>query len=87
MDTKKICYKCLLEELNEGELLKTVKEMIEAIPEENRTDPEEYRRRLKICTGCDSLISGTCVKCGCYVELRAAGKNRTCPAHKDMWHI
>ena len=87
MDTKKICYKCLLEDLDEGKILKTVKEMIDAIPEDKRTDPEEYRRRLEICKKCDSLISGTCIKCGCYVELRAAGKNRTCPNTKNMWHL
>ena len=49
MDTKKICYKCLLEDLDEGKILKTVKEMIDAIPEDKRTDLEEYRRRLEIC--------------------------------------
>lgn len=87
MDTRKICYKCLLEDLDEGKILKTVKEMIDAIPEDKRTDPEEYHRRLEICKKCDSLISGTCIKCGCYVELRAAGKNRTCPSTKDMWRM
>jgi hypothetical protein len=86
MDTKKICYKCLLEDLNEDDILKSVKEMIDSIPEENRTAPDEYKRRLDICKTCESLISGTCVKCGCYVELRAAGKTRTCPDTKNKWN-
>ena len=87
METKKICYKCLLEELDEGRILESVKEMIDAIPQDNRTGSEEYRRRLNICRDCDSLISGTCVKCGCYVELRAAGKNRGCPDVNDKWKV
>lgn len=83
MENRKICYKCLLEDLDESEIYKSVKDMIDAIPEENRTAPEEYKRRLDICKTCESLISGTCVKCGCYVELRAAGKTRACPV--KLW--
>ena len=79
MENKKICFKCLLEDLDESEIFKSVKEMIDAIPEENRTVPDEYHRRLEICRACESLISGTCVKCGCYVELRARLKNQDCP--------
>ena len=87
MDTRKICYKCLLEDLDEDRILETVREMINGIAPENRTDEDEYRRRLDICRSCDSLVSGTCVKCGCYVELRAAGKHRNCPDSKDKWKI
>ena len=85
MDTKKICYKCLLEDFDEKEAITTVRRMIEDMPKEKRTSPDEYRRRLDICRECDSLISGTCIKCGCYVELRAAGKERNCPDVKDKW--
>ena len=86
MENKKICYKCLLEDFDENAALLTVREMINAMPAENRADEKEYRRRLDICKNCDSLISGTCVKCGCYVELRAAGKNRSCPDIHDRWN-
>jgi hypothetical protein len=85
METKKICYKCLLEDLDEIKIYNTVKEMIDSVPEKERTPEEEYRRRLSICRECDSLISGTCVKCGCYVELRAAGRTRICPDVKNKW--
>ena len=87
MNTKKLCYKCLLEDFDEKNALNTVKEMIEAMPEEQRTPQDEYRRRLEICRNCDSLVSGTCVKCGCYVELRAAGRSRCCPDAKDKWKV
>lgn len=85
MNNSKICYKCLLEELDEKEIFRSVQELIAAIPPENRTEEGEYRRRLEICRGCDSLISGTCKKCGCYVELRAAGRTRECPDTVDKW--
>ena len=44
---------------------------------------EVYENRLKICKECDDLVAGTCLKCGCYVELRAAVTRNKCPA--KMW--
>ena len=82
---QKICYKCLLEDLDEKEIFRSVQELINAIPKESRTDEKEYLRRLDICRQCDSLISGTCKKCGCYVELRAAGALRECPDVINKW--
>jgi len=87
MENRKICYKCLLEDFDEKTALLKVKELIAGMPPENRTDESEYRRRLEICRKCDSLISGTCTKCGCYVELRAAGKLRGCPDTHDKWEL
>ena len=85
MEQKKICYKCLLEDLDEKDIYLKVREMIDSIPEDSRTGEAEYRRRLEICKACGHLLSGTCKKCGCYVELRAAGKLRTCPDSKNRW--
>ncbi|MBO4921343.1 MAG: hypothetical protein J5372_05460 [Lachnospiraceae bacterium] len=85
MEQKKICYRCLLEDMDENEIKNKVQELIYGIPEDEKTDEEEYRRRLDICKSCDSLISGTCKKCGCYVELRAAGRKRTCPDTENRW--
>lgn len=48
--------------------------MIAALPEEKRADDDTYRHRLDICGSCESLGSGICGKCGCFVELRAAKK-------------
>ena len=76
MEQKKICYRCLLEDMDEKKIMTEVKELIESIPEEDKTDEAEYRRRL---------INGTCKKCGCYVELRAAGRKRTCPDTENRW--
>lgn len=85
MEQKKICYRCLLEDMDEKSIMTEVKELINSIPEEEKADAAEYRRRLDICRKCSSLINGTCKKCGCYVELRAAGKKRTCPDTENRW--
>ena len=85
MEGKKICYKCLLEDFDEKGVFETVRDLINGIPEKDRTADEEYRRRLEICRQCDSLLSGTCKKCGCYVELRAAGAARECPDVINRW--
>ena len=85
MEGKKICYKCLLEDFDEKGTFKAVQEMIKNIPAEDRTDEKEYLRRLSICRECESLVSGTCKKCGCYVELRAAGALRECPDAVNRW--
>lgn len=54
----------------------------EAIKKEDAADEESYEKRLLICKSCDFLNAGTCLKCGCYVELRAAAKISRCPAKK-----
>ena len=43
---------------------------------------EEYERRLAICKECEKLNEGTCLACGCYVELRAAAKAAHCSHRK-----
>ena len=35
-----------------------------------------------ICKECDKLNAGTCLSCGCYVEIRAAMKQSKCPNRK-----
>lgn len=85
MNTSKICYRCLIEEMDDRKLAETVKEMIDNISSELRTPSEEYDRRINICRECESLVSGTCIKCGCYIELRAAGKGQRCPDPRNKW--
>ena len=46
---------------------------------EEKADDGVYKARLNVCGECEHLISGTCMKCGCYVELRAAYKKNKCP--------
>lgn len=82
---KKFCRKCLFEEIDREGVYNSIKELIEALPEDKKASGTEYRRRLDICRNCDSLGEGTCGKCGCFVELRAAKKNMVCPHEKHYW--
>lgn len=82
---KVICKRCLLSEIGDEDVKKTVVELIEAMPEDKRADRTLYRRRLDICRKCDELADGMCRKCGCYVELRALQKIRKCPHEEEKW--
>lgn len=82
---KKPCTRCLLEQAGEIDLARAVSERIALIPSEKKANAELYARRLEICGGCDCLISGTCAKCGCYAELRAARADSVCPHEKKFW--
>lgn len=81
----RFCKKCLIRDFDEGELFRTMREYIAHIDEEIKTPPEEYERRLAVCTECDSLINGMCGVCGCYVEMRAAVESHYCPAVRKKW--
>ena len=78
----KECKRCLLREAAEEDLLADIRERIGKLPARDRADDEAYARRLEICCGCDHLISGVCMKCGCYVEFRAAFARQKCPGKK-----
>ncbi len=84
-NTHHVCRRCLLEELGEDALLNSLEELKAAMPEEERAEPMEYARRLDICRRCDELNSGTCGKCGCYVEFRALKKRMHCPHEDGKW--
>ena len=77
----KVCKKCLLREMAEAD-----KAMIEkykaAIKEADQVSQDEYERRLAICKDCEKLNAGTCIACGCYVELRAASNISHCSYKK-----
>lgn len=74
------CKQCLLRELDNEELWQRVRRTIAAIPEADRCSCEEYERRLTACRQCGRLLSGVCRVCGCFVEVRAAGRDNHCPA-------
>ena len=76
---RKPCLRCLLRDVDENQLLEAINQRIAAMPAAQKAPPGEYARRLELCRGCDELLSGTCRKCGCYVELRAAVKKSRCP--------
>ena len=86
MEKKPFCRRCLLEDMsNEAELAKSIRELIDLLPEEKRTADDIRLERLAICRRCDCLQNGMCVLCGCYVELRAAKRLMKCPAVPGKW--
>lgn len=82
---QRYCRKCLLKEMSESEYFENLYRYIENLPREDKVSDECYEERLSICKDCDLLQSGMCRLCGCYVELRAAMKVRSCPATPPKW--
>ncbi|MBO5934419.1 MAG: hypothetical protein J6Q94_02915 [Clostridia bacterium] len=77
------CKRCLLLQSGDEDNHKMVQQYIAKIRPEEKCDEELYQKRLEICGSCDNLISGTCIKCGCYVEFRAAFRLKHCPDTKN----
>lgn len=73
------CKKCLLLEAGKQKSFETVKDYISNLSDDLKIDDDAYRDRLRKCRKCDYLISGMCLKCGCYVEIRAMLKDKQCP--------
>ncbi len=81
-----ICKKCLLLEAGNRGAHEKIRELIDDIDDDLRANDLLYNKRISICQNCESLISGMCLKCGCYVELRAAYKNKSCPNYgSEKW--
>lgn len=76
------CKKCLLSEINNGELYRSVQERIALLDDSIRADEHQRTARLDICKQCDDLTDGMCAQCGCFVELRTAKKDTRCPAKR-----
>lgn len=72
------CKKCLLLEAGERAVYRTVSEYLDNLDHSLKISNAEYKKRLGFCKKCDFLISGMCLKCGCYVEIRAALKDKDC---------
>lgn len=81
---QRVC-RCLLRETDEKELLENIREYISGLEDGVRADEETYKKRLAICEKCESLRNGVCMKCGCYVEMRAAVSSKGCPSEKNYW--
>ncbi|HIU76349.1 MAG TPA: hypothetical protein IAC62_10730 [Candidatus Pelethocola excrementipullorum] len=82
---QRYCKKCLLREMEEGEYFKNLYDYIQRLPADDKVSEELYEERLNICKDCDNLQNGMCRICGCYVELRAAMKVRSCPGLPSRW--
>ena len=82
------CKRCLLLQSGDEDNYRLVRQYVEKIRPEEKCEAQTYSQRLKICRQCDNLISGTCIKCGCYVEFRAAFRNKKCPDTKqNKWYF
>jgi len=79
----KECKRCLLRESAENDTFENIRSRIDRLRPEEKSDEELYERRLNACRECDHLISGICIKCGCYVEFRAAFRQMKCPNVSD----
>lgn len=73
------CKKCLLLEAGERVTYDEIMQLAASLSETEKADEEAALKRLEFCKSCDNLISGMCLKCGCYVEFRARLKDTTCP--------
>ena len=73
------CKKCLLRESAQEDVYELIKAKIEKLSEKEKSNYDLYSFRLSQCKNCENLISGVCMKCGCYIELRAAFKTQRCP--------
>lgn len=81
------CTWCkFLEQLYTENLAQRLQSYIDGLPEELRTDDEEYSRRLEICSSCGRCTDGLCGWCGCFVAARAAKRGLDCPnPGKSKW--
>lgn len=75
----KTCKKCLLYESGEKVTYDEIMKYVSSLDENILVDNELYCQRISKCKHCDFLISGMCLKCGCYVEVRARLKDKACP--------
>lgn len=80
MSASNQCRRCLLQEMtDENDYYQSVVRYRAALPAKKRTPDAAYAARLACCKACDALNAGTCMQCGCYVEMRAARLGMHCP--------
>ncbi len=82
MIENRVCTRCLLRDMIDGDI-SMIEKYKAVLKPKDRVDEVEYDRRLAICQNCEKLNQGTCMSCGCYVELRAAAKVSRCP--RRLW--
>ena len=82
METR-VCTRCLLRDMIEaGDSMEMIEKYRAAIKAADRVTEEVYESRLAVCQDCEKLNAGTCMACGCYVELRAVAAVSRCPKKK-----
>ena len=75
----KICTRCLLKDFSKEQYEAIVTNGLASLPKEDIASEDVAKKRLAVCTDCDKLNQGTCLACGCFVELRAALTKGRCP--------
>ena len=85
MSKQRVCYRCQLREMGDTDQLRSMETARARLHEEDMAEDTLYEERLAVCKDCGSLLDGTCLKCGCYVELRAAMKRAQCPDVPRRW--
>ena len=85
MSGQKPCVRCLIAELDYDEYTQSLLDYIKSVPADRRVSEEEYQRRLGFCRSCGRLLSGMCLECGCYVEVRALKPNAECASAEKRW--
>ncbi|SEP80552.1 DUF6171 family protein [Butyrivibrio sp. TB] len=74
------CKRCFLYEIaGKEDVYAHVLRTRELLAAKDKASDAVYDKRLASCRECDSLLEATCLKCGCYVEIRALKKDATCP--------
>ncbi len=80
------CKKCLLLEAGERVTYEEIMNYLNSLNKSELADEVTYKERITNCINCDNLISGMCLKCGCYVEVRARLMDSYCPdADNERW--
>lgn len=74
-----------MEDFAPQEYMEHMRTYLSGLDEDLKVEKEVYRERLSLCTDCDDLMEGLCRKCGCFVEYRAALKNKHCPGSPSRW--
>ena len=81
MIENRVCTRCLLRDMIDADM-SMIEKYKTALKVSDRAEDSLYEERLSICMSCEKLNAGTCMSCGCYVELRASAKASKCPCKK-----
>ena len=78
----KICTRCLLKDFSKEQYEAIVINGLSSLPKEDLAGNDITSKRLAVCGNCEKLNQGTCIACGCFVEIRAGLKKGSCPYSK-----
>ncbi len=56
--------------------------LYDLMPQGERADESLMKSRLDICNSCEKRQNSTCLKCGCYIQVRVLGRENRCPAKR-----